>query len=342
MIIDGENNLTDYDYDDFGRMRSVSSSDTGTATYTYDEADNLKSKTDADQVTVNYTYDELNRQTGIEFPADTSQNIGFVYDEASAVYGKGRLTSVNDPAGGNAYKYDAFGRITLMTRKTNAGTYTTLYDNNDRGNLSTLTYPGGLEIVYQRYDNERVFGVLIDGEVLTKYVTYMPFGPEEDFTFGADALTVNRTYYDNYYRLESIDAGVLNYQYTYYADGNVKTIDGIPLPGSSGSASEYLYPNGNRLVTVPPYVQTNAGRLPAPHLSHGCNHVERKAVPLRGGVNGYVASADIIHYHFDLERNLLAESEGDGTPLRDYIYQNGNLDCYKNIRRSGGPLLCHL
>jgi len=347
-VKDAENNRTDYDYDDFGRLRKIKSPDTGTVTYTYDEADNLRSKTDANLVPVNYAYDELNRLTNIEFPADAP--ISFAYDEDAAVYGKGRLTAANDPAGGNAYKYNATGQITQTTRKTDADTYITLYDNNDRGNLSTLTYPGGLEVVYLRYDNERVSGVLVDGEVLTKNVTYMPFGPEEDHTFGADVLTVNRTYYDNYYRLESIDADVLNYQYTWYADGNVKTIDGQPLPGSSGSASEYLYPDGNRLGhstghQAANYSYDNNGNITSDGtLTYHYNQNNRLSEVKTGATviakyayDGFgrrikkevLASGEIIHYHYDLDGNLLAESEGDSTPLRDYIYQNGNLIAIK-------------
>ena len=42
------------------------------------------------------------------------------------------------------------------------------------------------------------------------------------------------------------------------------------------------------LVTVhSPCVQTNAGQLPALQTHAWRDHVERKAVPLRVGVNGY-------------------------------------------------------
>ena len=340
-VTDAENNVTDYDYDDFGRQRSVTSPDSDVATYTYDEADNMKSKTDANGVTVSYSYDASDRLTDIEFP-DTSQNIGFVYDETAAAYGKGRLTS----AGSYSYKYDAFGRITELTRVTASKTYITRYEYNDRGNLRMLTYPSGAVATYQRHVNERVSGILLNGEILTKNVTYMPFGPEEDFTFGDDSLTVNRTYYDNYYRLERIDAGVLNYQYTYYADGNVKTIDGIPLPGSSGSTTEYLYPDGNRLdhttgYQAANYTYDNNGNITSDGTFTFVYNQNNRLSEVKTGASTIaryfydsfgrrvkkeiVASGEIIHYHYGLQGDLLAESKGDGTPLRDYIYQNGSL-----------------
>ena len=193
-------------------------------------------------------------------------------------------------------------------------------------------------------------GVLVDGEVQTKEVTYMPFGPEADFTFGADALNVNRTYYDNYYRLESIDAGVLNYQYTYYADGNVKTIDGLPPPGSSGGLTEYEYPAGNRLdrstgYQAAIYTYDNNGNITSDGtLTYHYNQNNRLSevkigatVIAKYAYDGFnrrikkvvIASGEIIHYHYDLQGNLLSETKGDTTPLRDYIYQNGNLIAIK-------------
>lgn len=348
-VTDPENNVTDYDYDDFGRLRKVTSTDTGVTACAYDEADNMKTKTDANGVTVNYSHDASDRLTDIEFP-DSSQNIGFVYDEASAVYGKGRLTSVNDPTGSYSYKYDAFGRVTQMTRVTDNLTYITRYQYNDRGNPEKLTYPADTEVIYQRYDNERVSGVLLDSEILTKDVTYMPFGPEEDFIFGDDTLAVNRTYYDNYYRVESIDAGILNYVYTYFADGNVKTIDGIPPPGSSGSATEYSYPNGNRLdhttgYQAANYTHDNNGNITSDGVFTFVYNQNNRLSEVKIGAatiakysyDGFgrrvkkeiVASGEITHYHYDQKSNLLAETKCDGTPLRDYIYQNGNLIAIK-------------
>jgi hypothetical protein len=106
------------------------------------------------------------------------------------------------------YKYDGQGRISTVRHHIDNTAYSNYYVYNDRDNFRELTYPSFLKVTYQRYDNERVSGVLIDGEVLTKNVTYLPFGPEVDFVFGTDVLTVNRTYYDNYYRIKKASTPV--------------------------------------------------------------------------------------------------------------------------------------
>ena len=41
------------------------------------------------------------------------------------------------------------------------------------------------------------------------------------------------------------------------------------------------------------------------------------------------ASGTTTHFHYDLQGRLIAETAGDGTVLRDYIYQNGNLVAVK-------------
>ncbi|RWX52026.1 RHS repeat-associated core domain-containing protein [Candidatus Electrothrix marina] len=40
-------------------------------------------------------------------------------------------------------------------------------------------------------------------------------------------------------------------------------------------------------------------------------------------------SGTTTHFHYNLQGRLIAETAGDGTPFRDYIYQNGNLVALK-------------
>ena len=90
----------------------------------------------------------------------------------------------------------------------------------------------GIEITIQRYDNETVSGLLVDGQPLTQQVSYLPFGPEEDVVFGNNLFTLDRSYAAGYFRLGTISTPTLQYQYQYYADGRVKQIDGVGNPGS--------------------------------------------------------------------------------------------------------------
>ena len=106
-----EGNVTQYQYDDFGRRFKVISPDTGTTTYVYDEAGNVIQKTDAKGTVVNYTYDALNRVTSVQF-SDSTQNITYTYDSTQVSNGIGRLTGRTDSSGSYKFWYDAQGNLT--------------------------------------------------------------------------------------------------------------------------------------------------------------------------------------------------------------------------------------
>ena len=172
-VTDAKSSVTSYVYDDFGREISVISPDSGTAVYQYDAADNAVSKTDGNGITAAYQYDVLNRLTAMQFP-DSSQNISFGYDAGS--YGKGKLTSVGDPAGTTSYSYSNRGQLAQETRIADGVTYITqyLYDAAT-GELSGMVYPSGLTLTYQRDINGRISGITADGQDVTKSVSYLPF-----------------------------------------------------------------------------------------------------------------------------------------------------------------------
>jgi RHS repeat-associated protein len=141
------------------------------------------------------------------------------------------------------------------------------------------------------------------------------------------------------------DDVLMNFNYIYYADGNVKTVDGLPIPGMSGQTSTYaLVPNkGNRLESVTTgekivtYTYDDNGRITSDGSRTFVYNQHNRLVKVKQGVtiiseysyNGFnqrikkVVSGTTIYYHYNLQGNLIAESSGDGTPLRDYIYLNG-------------------
>ena len=142
---------------------------------------------------------------------------------------------------------------------------------------------------------------------------------------------------DNYY--------LADYEYTYYDNGNVKTVDGLSIPGMSGHTSSYtLVPNkGNRLESVTTgdravtYSYDDNGCITSDGTRTFVYNQHNRLIKVKEGetviaeyaYNGFnqrikkVASGITTHYHYDQWGCLIAESKGDGTPLRDYIYLNG-------------------
>lgn len=362
-VTDPENHATTFQYNDFGELTGRISQDTGTTQYTYDPAGNRTSLVDAENRTTGFAHDALNRLTAVSF-ADASQNISFQYDEAAAVNGIGRLTSVADSSGGTTFQYDAPGRITTETRTTDTISGSTAYTWNDRNNLSAMTYPTGTVITLQRYDNETVSGLLIDGQPLTQNVSYLPFGPEEDVVFGNNLFTLNRSYAAGYFRLQSINAPTLEYQYQYYADGRVKQIEGVEEPVFTRGRTEYVTRlTNNRLdyVTLAnqpthSYTNDNNGNITSDGVYTYTWNQLNQLIEVRQGTTlvaqyGYDGfgrrvkksiSGTVTLFYYDLQGRLIAETDGSGAPLRDYIYQNDNLVALKLYGSQAGvySVLC--
>ena len=223
-VTDAEGNITSFTFDDFGNRLSRTSVDTGTTTHTYDTAGNLPSKTDANSVTVSYTYDALNRLTAISYP-DSTLNITYVYDQGTN--GIGRLSSVTDATGSSSYTYNQFGNLTEEVRITSGESFTTTYGYNTNQELTSITYPSGRVVNYQRDGIGQISDVTstYDSETTTisSGLSYLPFGPATSMTLG-NGLAVTNTF-DQQYRLASSSAGsVYNKSYSYILTGQVESI----------------------------------------------------------------------------------------------------------------------
>jgi len=84
-----------------GQVKLTKPPDSGTTVYTYDADANLTKKTDALSIVMNQTFDALDRPLTTTYPADTSENVSYTYDQTTTgfTFGIGRLTSVADAAG---------------------------------------------------------------------------------------------------------------------------------------------------------------------------------------------------------------------------------------------------
>ena len=247
-VTDPENRDTVYTYNNFGELTKLTSPDTGITTYTYDAAGNLKTKTDAKNITVTYSYDALNRLISQTYP-DTTQNVTYVYDDVtSGNKGIGRLTSVTETTGSTSYEYNSFGLLSKETRVINGKSYTTGYDLDAYGRVSTVTYPSGRTFSYTFNSLGQVEALSTDknGSVTTlaSNTVYLPFGPLTHFNFGNGIASTRN--YDLDYRLDdkSNSLRVVDYQYDL-----VDNINGTTDSLVTDNNQSYSYDNLNRLTT---------------------------------------------------------------------------------------------
>lgn len=231
-LTDPNGAVTTYTYNGFGDLIQRVSPDTGTTIYRYDASANLSQMLDGRGVVANYTYDALNRITGISYPANSAENVRFTYDEEGYGFSVGRLTTVVDAAGTLHRTYDERGNVLTETR---AGTKTSFaYDA--AGRISSMTYPSAWQINYTRDKMGRITGIGAKApagettQTVLRDVSYLPFGPVREMTFGNDVVQT-RTFDADYRTIKIEDQGSSTIQslaYEYDAANNVLGLkDGV-------------------------------------------------------------------------------------------------------------------
>ncbi|MBK7140496.1 MAG: RHS repeat protein [bacterium] len=219
-----------FKYDDKGRLTYDSCAISGTTRYGYDAADNLAWKKNASGDSIAFKYDLLNRLTAELYP--DSQNVRYQYDGTQFSFGKGRLYRESAPACTTTYRYDNVGRLHQEIRRfpSDSTTYTTSYGYDENDQLSSVIYPSGNLVTYQRDTIGNVNMVCcstgVGWDTLASSITYAPFGDAESWILGNGISISNRL--DQLYRIDSISTGVdslLELRYSYNDVGSIEEIE---------------------------------------------------------------------------------------------------------------------
>ncbi|WP_170304256.1 RHS repeat-associated core domain-containing protein [Duganella radicis] len=142
-IRDARGVQTNYTYNAFGDVLTVTSPDTGTTTYTYDQAGRMATEHRANGALLQYTWDGLGRLTSRTVGAATET---LSYDQGT--YGVGHLTGTSNASGQTSYTYTAAGQLGTQTAVITGQTYATGWTYDAAGRPQTLTYPSGLKLTY--------------------------------------------------------------------------------------------------------------------------------------------------------------------------------------------------
>lgn len=137
---------TRYTYNGFGQVTSIISPDTGTTIFSYDSAGRLSAEAKADGKTILYSWDSLGRMR-----SRVSSGLTETYNYDEGTYGKGRLTSFTDATGETKYTYNANGEIVSQLNNVWGNLFTTSWNYDAAGRLTSMSYPRGLVLNYN-YD----------------------------------------------------------------------------------------------------------------------------------------------------------------------------------------------
>ena len=283
----------------------------------------------------NYHYGELGELLTETYAVGSqSYNLSYQYDAA------GQLTGMTYPSGRTlTYTLNSDGQITAMTTLASGQNRTShsLVSNASYlpfGPLSSFSYGNGLINSYNYDQNYRLTEHILTG-LKNETLSYTNVGninvisdsidSTNNVTFGYDKLSRLLSSADN----NSADTSG-DFTFTYDAIGNRQS------KLNNDTTEDYSYiANTHHLekVTIDKLVQV-------PSFDSSFNQARRMASTTYNGVTTQYqydyrelrvsktitdTPTAVIHYHYDASGLLIAESDGNGVWLKEYVYFNGQL-----------------
>jgi RHS repeat-associated protein len=248
-LTDPNSNATTWTRDGFSEAIQEVSPDRGTTVYHFDGDGNLTQKVDASSHTMNQTFDALDRPLTTTYPADSTLNVSYTYDQTTG-HGKGigRLTSLTDQAGSLSRSYDELANLLTDARSIGTTNLTTTYTYDPASRIASITYPAGTLVAYSHDAQGNVSNVAVTAPGsstavnLASSITHMPFGPMKGYsTF--NSLTVAYTL-DQDYRITNLSDGTST-ALTWDNAHNVTAITDWGIPGTN---RYFTFDNINRLT----------------------------------------------------------------------------------------------
>jgi RHS repeat-associated protein len=181
----------------------------------------------------------------------------------------GRLVTMADGAGSEAYTYDILGRLTQLQKTVNGTVYPIGYGYNLAGSVTSLTYPSG-RVIAPSYDAIGRLSAVANGgtNLVSTFVYNALFGPTS-VTY-ANGVSASVGYSSNRGQLTSLTytkSGQTLFGVTYgYAQsgGNNGQIASVTDSVDSGRNTTYTYDALGRLSTT---ASTGSANYPAWGLS---------------------------------------------------------------------------
>jgi RHS repeat-associated protein len=346
-LLDGESNLTTYEYDGFDRLSktrypsttkgSGTSSTTDYEQLTYDANGNVTSKRLRDGNSIGFTYDNLNRVTLKDLPG-SEPDVAYTYD----LLGRQLTAKFSSSGLGITNAYDALGRVTSSGSNVD-GTARTMSSQYDlAGDRTSLT---GNIAGYSATFNYDVLGRMTAyvGEV---GIGYDNLGHRTSMSMGTSGSSTVAYGYDGVDRLTSLThdlAGTSadqaltfgytpssqiasrtssndSYAFTGHADQNVATTtNGLNQATAVGSSSLAYDARGNLTSDGSnTYVYDSENRLTSVSGAHSAT---LSYDPL-GRLWQVSSPSGTTRFIYDRDHDVI-ETDGSGNALRSFVWGPG-------------------
>ena len=305
-VKDANGNLTDYEYDGFGRLTHVyypSKTITGTAStndynqYWYDANDNQYRIRQRDGNLINNKFDELNRVYKKDLPGSAA-DVYYGYNNLSLeVYS--RFTSSSGE--GIANSYNGFGELVEVETNLEGNSRTFSYEYDKNGNQIGITYPDG-QYFSRTFDGLDRLSLIKEPNTQVAYqLTYTPESTRKRALRYGETNTSTDYQYDDLGRIKLISHDLrdtsadIAYSFNYNQAGQIEEL--------SLSNAAYQY--------------TGKKALTGSYEPNGLNQYTKvNGVSISYDTKGNLKNDAVLSYGYDYENRLISVSGAKNATLK--------------------------
>jgi RHS repeat-associated protein len=235
--------LTSSLYDDYGRQTLLTDKNAGTTTYIYNALGELTSQTNAKNEISTINYNVLGQVTS---KTGTEGTISYeYYNSGTSVNEIKKVTGFSGDL--KEYTYDGFGRTLTVKETVDGNSYTTTYEHNIYGDITSTVYPSGFGIK-NAYDNNG-FPTTIKNidETITFYTNTGINGQQQVTAYSLGNGKSSSVVYEYGMPTRFFTSGVQDLNLTWnYQNGNLnKRKDDV-----KNKEENFIYDNLNRLQSA--------------------------------------------------------------------------------------------
>jgi RHS repeat-associated protein len=327
----------------------------------------MTQRTDARGVITTFSYDTaLNRPTQVSYNVGSTgvpstPTVTYTYGTNSSSHNNGRIITMGDGLGSEAYTYDQLGRGTQTQKTVNNVTYTTGYSYNLANQVSTTSYPSG-RVVKNNFDAIGRQSSIQNNSTGANYASSISYDTAQHvtgFTYG-NGVTASYGFSAQRLQLSSLSYSVgstnlmsLSYSHTQ-GSGNNGQVASISDNVDSGRTASYTYDSLRRLTAASTTGSTNypawglsftydrygnrtaqtvtAGSAPSlsPIISTSTNRITSiGGVNFTYDANGNITKDDIYQYVYDAENRLVTLKTLSGSTIATYAYDGHSMRIVK-------------
>ena len=297
------NQITSYTYDDFGRLTQLVSPDTGTQNLSYNTVNGIKTRTDSNSITHTTTADIESKVTTI-----THSNINGTLTENYEYNNETKLKKITDNTGNTEYFYDSYGLLNKKVQTTNGKTFNILYNNNNLGQINSLTYPSGMTVNYT-YNKGLLTNIYVNGTDIIKNVTYNSLEKQPvSWILGSNSVSITKNIDGAITNFT--DNGMLNQTLTVDAMLNISAInDSINSNNNLSANFNTNYSIGNWSNTLGTQYHNSTSNFNISSITGNGTNNAWSYISGTNKVNAFTNSPT-VNYIYDGNGNLMLDNKG--------------------------------